>query len=138
MRAAWYQKQGLRGMCWWSARCRTLIPPRCAFRIAASASNLGDIKKLRDSFGLGMSYPRVIPHSDGAGMVDRSVMACHRNGSVDECGVTAHNPIAHSEQLQSLQWCCCIMSLPCRMRVAGRGRMPWHSRHHISAPYMSG
>jgi NADPH2:quinone reductase len=40
-------------------------------RIAASGINPGDIKKRQDSFGLGMPYPRVIPHSDGAGEVDQ-------------------------------------------------------------------
>jgi NADPH2:quinone reductase len=40
-------------------------------RIAASGINPGDIKKRQDSFGLGMPYPRVIPHSDGAGRVDQ-------------------------------------------------------------------
>jgi NADPH2:quinone reductase len=40
-------------------------------RIAASGINPGDIKKRQDSFGLGMPYPRVIPHSDGAGQVDQ-------------------------------------------------------------------
>jgi NADPH2:quinone reductase len=39
-------------------------------RISASGINPGDIKKRQDSFGLGMPYPRVIPHSDGAGQVD--------------------------------------------------------------------
>jgi NADPH2:quinone reductase len=39
-------------------------------RIAASGINPGDIKKRQDSFGLGMPYPRVIPHSDGAGQID--------------------------------------------------------------------
>ena len=39
-------------------------------RIAASGINTGDIKKRQDSFGLGMAYPRVIPHSDGSGRVD--------------------------------------------------------------------
>jgi NADPH:quinone reductase len=34
------------------------------------ASNPGDIKKRQDAFGYGMPYPRVIPHSDGAGQVD--------------------------------------------------------------------
>jgi D-arabinose 1-dehydrogenase-like Zn-dependent alcohol dehydrogenase len=38
-------------------------------RIAASGINPG--KKRRDSFGYGMPYPRVIPHSDGAGQVDQ-------------------------------------------------------------------
>jgi NADPH:quinone reductase len=40
-------------------------------RIAASGINHGDIKKRQDSFGVGMLYPRVIPHSDGAGQVDQ-------------------------------------------------------------------
>jgi NADPH2:quinone reductase len=40
-------------------------------RIAASGINPGDIKKRQDSFGYGMPYPRVIPHSDGAGRVDQ-------------------------------------------------------------------
>ncbi|MBV9502398.1 MAG: hypothetical protein JO138_23765 [Acidobacteriaceae bacterium] len=39
-------------------------------RIAASGINPGDIKKREDAFGYGMAYPRVIPHSDGAGQAD--------------------------------------------------------------------
>lgn len=39
-------------------------------RIAASGINPGDIKKRQNAFGYGMPYPRVIPHSDGAGQVD--------------------------------------------------------------------
>jgi NADPH:quinone reductase len=73
MRAAWYEKQG-------PAREVFVVgempDPRPAagevrIRIAASGINLGDIKKRQDSFGLGMAYPRVIPHSDGAGHVDQ-------------------------------------------------------------------
>jgi NADPH:quinone reductase len=73
MRAAWYEKQG-------SAREVLVVgempDPRPAagevrIRIAASGINPGDIKKRQDSFGLGMPYPRVIPHSDGAGRVDQ-------------------------------------------------------------------
>jgi NADPH2:quinone reductase len=73
MRAAWYEKQG---------------PPRevlmvgempdpepgageVRIRVAASGINPGDAKKVTDVFGVGMPYPRVIPHSDGAGTVDR-------------------------------------------------------------------
>jgi hypothetical protein len=33
--------------------------------------NPGDTKKREDAFGYGMAYPRVIPHSDGAGTVDQ-------------------------------------------------------------------
>ena len=73
MRAAWYEKQG-------TAREVFVVgempDPRPAagevrIRIAASGINPGDIKKRQDSFGLGMAYPRVIPHSDGAGHVDQ-------------------------------------------------------------------
>jgi NADPH:quinone reductase len=40
-------------------------------RIAASGINPGDVKKREDTFGVGMPYPRVIPHSDGAGRIDQ-------------------------------------------------------------------
>src|ERR1700685_2766069 len=73
MRAAWYDKQG-------PARDVLMVgempdPHPAAgevrIRIAASGINPGDIKKRQDSFGYGMPYPRVIPHSDGAGQVDQ-------------------------------------------------------------------
>ena len=40
-------------------------------RIVASGINPGDTKKRGDAFGVGMAYPRVIPHSDGAGRIDQ-------------------------------------------------------------------
>ncbi len=72
MRAAWYEKQG-------PARDVLIVgemddpQPRAGevrLRVAFSGVNPGDVKKREDSFGLGMPYPRVIPHSDGSGMVD--------------------------------------------------------------------
>jgi len=73
MRAAWYEKQG-------PAREVLVVgempdPSPAAgevrIRIAASGINPGDIKKRQDAFDYGMAYPRVIPHSDGAGQVDQ-------------------------------------------------------------------
>src|SRR6516225_2444848 len=73
MRAAWYEKQG-------PARDVLVVGEMAEphpgagevrIRVAASGINPGDIKKRQDSFGLGMPYPRVIPHSDGAGTVDK-------------------------------------------------------------------
>lgn len=73
MNAAWYEKQG-------PARDVLLVgemqdPTPAAgevrIRIAASGINPGDIKKRENAFGYGMPYPRVIPHSDGAGRVDQ-------------------------------------------------------------------
>jgi NADPH:quinone reductase len=73
MKAAWYEKQG---------RARDVLvvgempdpepgPGEVRIRVAASGVNPGDVKKRQDAFGYGMPYPRVIPHSDGAGVIDR-------------------------------------------------------------------
>src|SRR5262249_18479674 len=39
-------------------------------RVGVSGVNPGDVKKRQNAFGVGMAYPRVIPHSDGAGTID--------------------------------------------------------------------
>ena len=73
MKAAWYEEQG-------PARDVLVVgdmpdpvpaPGEVRVRIAASGINPGDIKKRENAFGYGMPYPRVIPHSDGAGRVDQ-------------------------------------------------------------------
>lgn len=72
MKAVWYEKQG-------AARDVLTVgemddpQPRAGevrIRVAASGINPGDVKKRQNAFGYGMPYPRVIPHSDGAGTVD--------------------------------------------------------------------
>lgn len=72
MKAAWYEKQG-------AARdvltvgemdAAQPLPGEVRIRVAASGINPGDVKKRQDAFGYGLSYPRIIPHSDGAGTVD--------------------------------------------------------------------
>ena len=73
MIAAWYEKQG-------PARDVLVVgempeptagPGEVRIRVAVSGVNPGDIKKRQNTFGYGMPYPRVIPHSDGAGQVDQ-------------------------------------------------------------------
>jgi NADPH:quinone reductase len=73
MKAAWYERQG-------PARDVLVVgemdDPRplageVRIRLAASGVNPGDVKKRQDTFGVGMPYARVIPHSDGAGTVDQ-------------------------------------------------------------------
>jgi len=73
MRAAWYERQG-------SARDVLLVGEmptpepgvgEVRVRVAASGVNPGDVKKRQNAFGYGMPYPRVVPHSDGAGVIDR-------------------------------------------------------------------
>lgn len=46
-------------------------PGEVRIRVAVSGINPGELKKRQNVFGYGMPYPRVIPHSDGAGVIDR-------------------------------------------------------------------
>ena len=73
MRAAWYEAQG-------DARDVLVVgempdpepgPSEVRILVAASGVDPVDVKKRQNRFGHGMSYPRVIPHSDGAGTIDR-------------------------------------------------------------------
>jgi NADPH:quinone reductase len=72
MKAAWYEKQGPANEVLIVGEMPDRRPGagEVRIRIVASGINPGDIKKRQNSFGLGMPYPRVIPHSDGAGVVD--------------------------------------------------------------------
>ena len=73
MKAAWYEKQGPAQNVLIISEMDDPQPAEGEVRIhvAASGVNPGDVKKREDSFGLGMPYPRVIPHSDGAGTIDK-------------------------------------------------------------------
>lgn len=73
MKAAWYEKQGPAGEVLKVGEVPDPIPGpgEVRIRVAASGINPGDTKKRGDTFGIGMPYPRVIPHSDGAGHVDQ-------------------------------------------------------------------
>jgi NADPH2:quinone reductase len=73
MKAAWYEKQGPAREVLVVGEMPDPIPAagEVRIRIAASGINPGDTKKREDAFGVGMPYPRVIPHSDGAGRVNQ-------------------------------------------------------------------
>jgi NADPH2:quinone reductase len=73
MRAAWYERQG-------AARDVLTVgemeEPEAGrgevrIRVAFSGINPGDVKKRQNAFGVGIPYPRIIPHSDGSGTIDR-------------------------------------------------------------------
>jgi NADPH:quinone reductase len=72
MRAAWYDQQG-------PARDVLRVgeldrpepgPGEVRVRISFSGINPGDVKKRQGWLGSAMPYPRVVPHSDGAGVID--------------------------------------------------------------------
>jgi NADPH2:quinone reductase len=72
MKAAWYEKQGAARDVLTVGEMDEPQPLAGEVRIhvAASGVNPGDVKKRHNAFGVGMPYPRIIPHSDGAGVVD--------------------------------------------------------------------
>jgi len=72
MDAAWYDQQGPAGQV---LRVGELPDPRpgpgeVRVRVALSGISPGDTKKRRGWLGSAMPYPRVVPHSDGSGVVD--------------------------------------------------------------------
>jgi NADPH:quinone reductase len=73
MRAAWYERQGPAREVLAIGEMPDPIPGagEVRIRIAASGINPGDVKKRENTFSYGMPYPRVIPHSDGAGRIDQ-------------------------------------------------------------------
>jgi NADPH:quinone reductase len=73
MKAAWYEKQGsaLDVLVVGEMTDPNPSAGEVRIRVAASGINPGDVKKREDTFGIGMTYPRIIPHSDGAGTVDK-------------------------------------------------------------------
>jgi NADPH2:quinone reductase len=73
MKAAWYERQGSPSSVLTVGEMTTpeVGPGEVRIHVAASGINPGDVKKREDTFGVGMPHPRVIPHSDGAGVIDR-------------------------------------------------------------------
>ena len=72
MRAAWYDQQGPAAEV---LRVGDLPAPEpgpgeVRVRLRFSGVNPGDTKKRADRFGLGMSFSRVVPHSDGSGVIE--------------------------------------------------------------------
>ncbi len=72
MRAAWYERQGAAAdvLVFGEMAAPAPGPDEVRIRVYASGVNPGDVKKRQDQFGAGMPFPRIIPHSDGAGVID--------------------------------------------------------------------
>lgn len=72
MRAAWYERTGTAADVLVVGEMPTPTPGRGEVRIKLQVSgiNPGDVKKRQGWVGGAMPYPRVVPHSDGAGFID--------------------------------------------------------------------
>jgi NADPH2:quinone reductase len=73
MKAAWYEHQGPARDVLVVGEMPDPVPStgEVRIRLAASGINPGDLKKRENAFGVGMPFPRIIPHSDGAGVIDQ-------------------------------------------------------------------
>lgn len=72
MKAAWYERQGYAREVLTVGEMPIPVPGPGEVRLAVAVSgiNPGDIQKRRNAFGYGMPFSRVVPHSDGAGVID--------------------------------------------------------------------
>ena len=72
MKAAWYEQTGPPDNVLKVGEIDDPIPGEgeVRVRIVSSGINPGDVKKRQDTFGVGMAFPRIVPHSDGAGIID--------------------------------------------------------------------
>ena len=73
MKAAWYDRQGSPSEVLEVGEIATPTPGagEVLIRVHASGVNPGDVKKRQDQFGVGMPFPRIVPHSDGAGVIEK-------------------------------------------------------------------
>lgn len=115
MKAAWYEKQGPAREVLMVGEMPDPVPAagEVRIRISTSGINPGDIKKRQDAFGYGMAYPRVIPHSDGAGRVDQlgagvspewmgSLVWCYGAQSYRPFGTAAEFTVLSADQIAPL------------------------------------
>jgi NADPH2:quinone reductase len=72
MKAAWYEKQGEAADVLVVGEMSDPEPQagEVRIRVRASGVNAGEIKKRQGWLDSAMPYPRVVPHSDGAGQID--------------------------------------------------------------------
>jgi len=70
--AAWYERQGAAAEVLevGEMAAPVLGPGEVGVRVRFSGINPGDTKKRSGWLGFGMAYPRVVPHSDGTGVID--------------------------------------------------------------------
>jgi NADPH:quinone reductase len=105
MRAAWYEKQGPAREVLMVGEMPDPSPPpgEVRIRIEVSGINPGDIKKRENAFAYGMTYPRVIPHSDGASRVDQLGAGVSSEWMGRSVCVTEPSRIVHLVPLRSLR-----------------------------------
>ena len=104
MLAAWYERPGPAAEVLQVGEMAALEPGRGEVRVRVNLSgvNPGDTKKRGDWVGCGMPYPRIVPHSDGSGVVDAvgdGVDAARVGRRVWVYGAQSYRPFGTAAQL---------------------------------------
>ena len=104
MRAVWYERQGAAGDVLQIGELPDPVPSpgEVRVRVTFSGVNPGDTKKRRGWLGSAMPFPRVVPHSDGAGVVElvgESVAPARVGQRVWVFGAQSYRPFGTAAQL---------------------------------------
>src|SRR3954470_1711701 len=104
MLAAWYEEPGPAADVLRVGEMDDPVPgpDEVRVRLSRSGVNPGDAKKRGDWVGYGMPYPRVIPHSDGAGVIDAvggGVVGARLGERVWVYGAQSHRPFGRAPKL---------------------------------------
>ncbi|MFL5827614.1 MAG: NADPH:quinone reductase [Thermoleophilaceae bacterium] len=104
MLAAWYERQGPAAEVLQVGEMAAPEPGpgEVRVRLTLSGVNPGDTKKRGDWLGFGMPFPRIIPHSDGAGVIDavgESVDRARIGQRVWVYGAQSYRPFGTAAQL---------------------------------------
>src|SRR3954462_11747570 len=107
MQAAWYERPGPAADVLHVGEMADPVagPGEVAVRVTFSGINPGDAKKRGDWVGYGMPYPRVVPHSDGAGVIDAvgdGVDAARLGERVWVYGAQSYRPFGTAAQLTAV------------------------------------
>jgi len=104
VRAVWYERQGGAGEVLQIGELPDPVPGpgEVRVRVTFSGVNPGDTKKRRGWLGSAMPFPRVVPHSDGAGVVElvgESVDSARVGRRVWVFGAQSYRPFGTAAQL---------------------------------------
>ena len=104
MLAAWYERQGPAAEVLQVGEMTAPEPGPGEVRVRVNLSgvNPGDTKKRGDWVGYGMPYPRIVPHSDGSGVVDAvgdGIDAARVGRRVWVYGAQSYRPFGTAAQL---------------------------------------
>src|SRR3954453_12470724 len=98
MRAAWYERPGPAAEVLQVGEMAEPEPSpgEVRVRVVLSGVNSGDAKKRGDWLGYGMPFPRIVPHSDGSGVIDAVGQGVDPAASANVYGCTGRSHTARS------------------------------------------